>query len=243
MKSKVQNIPVITNISIEPFLSQELSLLFQELDSPVEVTPVPYMEYRSYGDAYGRADMVFIWLNLEAMVPDLDNGDTEFWKGCISDIKRLYQEISRYLSEISQANIIIALFEHYSSYLPIVTGHNGDAAINGLNRSLMESLSGQAAFLDLMHIIASVGISNAYSAKNRYRWNYPYSQTLTKAVAAELYKRHLIDTGNTKKCVVVDCDNVLWGGILSEDGMDNLKLGSSGLGREHQDFQRFLLSL
>lgn len=43
--------------------------------------------------------------------------------------------------------------------------------------------------------------------------------------------------------IVVDCDNVLWGGILSEVGMENLRLGSSGLGKEYQDFQRFLLAL
>lgn len=66
---------------------------------------------------------------------------------------------------------------------------------------------------------------------------------LTKAVAAEIYKQYLIHIGYMKKCVVVDCDNVLWGGILSEDGMEGLRLGGSGLGKECQDFQRFLFAL
>lgn len=42
---------------------------------------------------------------------------------------------------------------------------------------------------------------------------------------------------------MLDCDNVLWGGILSEDGIEGIHLGNSGLGREYQDFQRFLLNL
>ena len=39
---------------------------------------------------------------------------------------------------------------------------------------------------------------------------------------------------------MLDCDNVLWGGILSEDGFENIKLSSSGLGKPYQDFQRYL---
>jgi FkbH-like protein len=42
---------------------------------------------------------------------------------------------------------------------------------------------------------------------------------------------------------VLDGDNVLWGGILSEDSMENIKLGGSGFGRAYQDFQRVVLSL
>ena len=53
----------------------------------------------------------------------------------------------------------------------------------------------------------------------------------------------MIATGNTKKCLVLDCDNVLWGGILSEDGIDGINISGSGLGRPFQDFQRYLLDL
>ena len=36
---------------------------------------------------------------------------------------------------------------------------------------------------------------------------------------------------------------MLWGGILSEDGIENIKLSGSGFGRVYQDFQHFVLSL
>ena len=36
---------------------------------------------------------------------------------------------------------------------------------------------------------------------------------------------------------------MLWGGILSEDRIENIKLGGNGWGRIYQDFQRFVLSL
>lgn len=98
-------------------------------------------------------------------------------------------------------------------------------------------------FIDLKHLIAEVGISNAYDSKSKYRWNAPYSKILIEAAVKEIHKQYLIEKGITKKCLVLDCDNVLWGGILSEDGIENIKLSGSGFGRVYQDFQRFVLSL
>ena len=240
---KTEHIPIITNLSIEPFLSRELSALSDGAGVLLEPVPIPYMEYREHGGIYGKAGMVFIWLDLEGMLPGWDNGGGGLLEGCASLVERTYQELCGYLSSVSQAELLIALFENYSSPLAIVAGHESDMAVDGLNRRIQEGLSRQAVFLDMRHLIASVGTGSAYSPKDRYRWGYPYSQALTRAVAAELYKQHAILTGRTKKCVAVDCDNVLWGGILSEDGMEGLRLGGSGLGKEHQDFQRFLLAL
>jgi len=44
-----------------------------------------------------------------------------------------------------------------------------------------------------------------------------------------------------KKVLVLDCDNTLWGGIVSEDGIDSLVLGGDGTGRIYTDFQRIIL--
>ncbi|MHA1983767.1 MAG: HAD-IIIC family phosphatase, partial [Candidatus Hodarchaeales archaeon] len=46
----------------------------------------------------------------------------------------------------------------------------------------------------------------------------------------------------SKKCIVLDLDNTLWGGIIGEDGMDGIKLNTNSPGNEFVDFQRLLLS-
>ena len=66
---------------------------------------------------------------------------------------------------------------------------------------------------------------------------------MIESAAREIHKRYLIENGTTKKCLVLDCDNVIWGGILSEDGIENINLSKRGLGRPYQDFQKFILSL
>ena len=49
--------------------------------------------------------------------------------------------------------------------------------------------------------------------------------------------------GITKKCIVLDLDNTLWGGVIGEDGFDNIKLGDDAVGRSFVEFQKRLLAL
>lgn len=44
-----------------------------------------------------------------------------------------------------------------------------------------------------------------------------------------------------KKCIVVDLDNTLWGGVLGEDGIDGIQLGDTYPGRAFKHFQEHLL--
>jgi FkbH-like protein len=47
----------------------------------------------------------------------------------------------------------------------------------------------------------------------------------------------------TRKCIVLDLDNTLWGGIIGEDGLEGLKLGPSQEGQSFYEFQKYLLAL
>ncbi len=48
---------------------------------------------------------------------------------------------------------------------------------------------------------------------------------------------------NTKKCIVLDLDNTLWGGIVGEDGFDGIQLSLSHPGASFIAFQQALLDL
>lgn len=47
----------------------------------------------------------------------------------------------------------------------------------------------------------------------------------------------------TKKCIILDLDNTLWGGIVGEEGISNIKLGPEKEGKPFYDFQKKLLEL
>jgi FkbH-like protein len=47
----------------------------------------------------------------------------------------------------------------------------------------------------------------------------------------------------TRKCLVLDLDNTLWGGVIGEDGMEGIKLGPTPEGRPFLEFQKYILNL
>ena len=46
-----------------------------------------------------------------------------------------------------------------------------------------------------------------------------------------------------KKCLVLDLDNTLWGGILGEDGFEKINIGPTGEGKPFTEFQTAIFSL
>ena len=49
--------------------------------------------------------------------------------------------------------------------------------------------------------------------------------------------------GVFKKCIVLDLDNTLWGGIIGDDGMKNIEIGDLGIGKAFTKLQIWLLQL
>ena len=63
------------------------------------------------------------------------------------------------------------------------------------------------------------------------------------ALAKEYGKYIRALKGKTKKCLVLDCDNTLWGGIVGEEGLSGIKLGGTYPGSSFQSFQEKILNL
>lgn len=49
--------------------------------------------------------------------------------------------------------------------------------------------------------------------------------------------------GDVRKCVILDLDNTVWGGIIGEDGLENIQIGDLGVGKIFTEFQVWLRAL
>ncbi len=47
----------------------------------------------------------------------------------------------------------------------------------------------------------------------------------------------------SKKCLVLDLDNTLWGGVVGEDGVNNIRLGLHYEGKVFYEFQKYIFAL
>lgn len=50
-------------------------------------------------------------------------------------------------------------------------------------------------------------------------------------------------SGAVKKCLILDLDNTLWGGIVGDDGWENLQIGGLGIGKAFTELQEWALKL
>src|SRR5580658_3445425 len=49
--------------------------------------------------------------------------------------------------------------------------------------------------------------------------------------------------GRIRKCLVLDLDNTLWGGVIGDDGLENIEIGALGIGKAFTDLQYWALKL
>ena len=96
---------------------------------------------------------------------------------------------------------------------------------------------------ELAEIAANMGRDHFYSAKMWYYGSIPFSMAGEKALAAECFRCWNALRGERKKCLVLDLDNTLWGGVIGEDGLGGIQLGPTKEGAIYQNFQRRILEL
>jgi predicted enzyme involved in methoxymalonyl-ACP biosynthesis len=77
----------------------------------------------------------------------------------------------------------------------------------------------------LADVVAQVGRSHAFNWRTHYRGHVTWSDTLMAAVAERYVGFALAAMGKATKCIVLDLDNTLWGGVLGEDGPAGIALG------------------
>ena len=49
--------------------------------------------------------------------------------------------------------------------------------------------------------------------------------------------------GKFKKCLILDLDNTLWGGIIGDDGIENIQIGNLGIGKAFTELQLWVKEL
>lgn len=84
----------------------------------------------------------------------------------------------------------------------------------------------------------------SFQPKLWYLSKNPFSNLVYKRATNEIKAILRTNFGGSRKLIILDLDDTLWGGIVGDDGWKNLKLGGHDyIGESFQDFQKELLKL
>ena len=128
-----------------------------------------------------------------------------------------------------------------------------DRALPGTARSLADALNRRIAeavlqsndiLLDVAGIAETVGLAE---------WHSPALWNLAKLPFADAYVPFYADhiariiaalRGKSRRCLVLDLDNTVWGGVIGDDGLEGIKLAQGdATGEAHLSVQQLALAL
>ncbi len=250
------NITILRNITVEPIkpyieyltlcMGFRANLVFGDYDNILQDILTSKLLQKN-------SDCTMVFLKLETLSPALIYRFTELSpKEIQSEIELIHNFIDTALKGIRAKTNSLVCWHGFE--LPISPAFGmldfGNesmqyAVIEGLNRFLKKQLSTHSScyYIDLNNIRSTLGIFNFYDNRYWHMAKSPFTLAALKNIAIDNFKLIRASKGKNKKCLILDCDNTLWGGIVGEDGLDGIKLGPDYPGSAFYEFQQEILSL
>ncbi|MBF0098641.1 MAG: HAD family hydrolase [Magnetococcales bacterium] len=125
------------------------------------------------------------------------------------------------------------------------TSHGQGSTVHRLNQTVRQTIStvANAYYIDMGRLMARVGAKHFFDARNWHLWRAPFTLAAYAEIVQEECKYIRARVGKNKKCLVLDCDNTLWGGIVGEEGVAGIKLGLVAPGSVYRELQQQILEL
>ncbi|MFM7320019.1 MAG: HAD-IIIC family phosphatase, partial [Armatimonadota bacterium] len=125
------------------------------------------------------------------------------------------------------------------------SGHRARfAEVDAAVRALAAQRAPRVVLLDQERAEAAHGKGRVRDDRMWYMASLPYSESFLPVLAKSQVRVLRALKGRTRKCIVLDLDNTLWGGVVGEDGVDRLHVGGTAApGNAFADLQRVLARL
>jgi FkbH-like protein len=113
-----------------------------------------------------------------------------------------------------------------------------------LNQYLMDHRPPNVTMLDFEYLSAMSGKNQWFDDAAYFTTKQPFSIRLMPMACDYVTNLIAVNRGQIRKCLVVDLDNTIWGGVIGDDGLSGLRLSPSDpLGEAFLAFQSYLLAL
>jgi FkbH-like protein len=132
----------------------------------------------------------------------------------------------------------------YGSLDSMIAGSNRKFCLDfnaGLALQIQNSSDVQ---FDAAGLAANIGNARWHDPVMFNQAKLPFAQDLVPLYSDHICRLLAAMRGKNRRCLVVDLDNTLWGGVIGDDGLDGIVLGQGdALGEAFIDIQRTLLAL
>jgi FkbH-like protein len=145
--------------------------------------------------------------------------------------------------QILQTNIVIPNFRQLGNFEGNVA-YSRENFLRLLNLNLVKIKPDNVVIIDLEYIASDAGKRNWFDYTNYFLNKSGFNIIFMGRVVRYFVNMISIGKGKIKKCLVLDLDNTLWGGIVGDEGPLGIQIDpNDAVGEAFRFFQNYLLSL
>jgi FkbH-like protein len=105
--------------------------------------------------------------------------------------------------------------------------------IADFNQGLVDQIRGEPDLLfDVASLAATVGYESWHDPAQWHLAKLSFAQRLVPLYADHLARLLAAARGLSRKCLVLDLDNTVWGGVVGDDGLEGIEVGQGSPGGE-----------
>jgi len=196
-----------------------------------------------------KPDAVLLALDFRAIPLKLSPGDAEAAAATVQGAIGYLQALRDGIKTNSNA---VCIFQTFAPPVETLFG-SLDRSLPGTRRSLLDAINRELAtlvlgsgdlLLDVAGLAETVGLAEWH---NTQLWNmakFPFSDHLIPLYADHVARSVAALRGKSRKALILDLDNTVWGGVIGDDGLDGIKVAQGDArGEAHLAVQRLALDL
>ena len=240
------------SVTPEPKIAYLGNFVLDLLPSYVKVTAAKHGIYcGGYVGSYGQyfqeimgegsglksfaPDMIFLFLDMRELEPEIVHSfgmlNVERKKELRDNILKHIRDWTAAASKHIGGTLIVSNFAmpaYTQNGLADQTDSSGEMRFYyDLNIRLAEMFANDQSVMlfDLSKLTIKFGWEQIFDPKLYYMAKMLWSERFLPVVADEILRTIIAVRGMARKCLVLDLDNTLWGGIIGEDGVRGVKVG------------------
>lgn len=183
-------------------------------------------------------------LHLDTATADRDAAKSNV-ENAFAYIKAVAENLRPSLSGPVLLQTIVSPVEPFFGSLDAAEPSSSYAMVQALNAKIVDWVSEtDGVLVDAARLAAAVGADRWLDPVHWYSAKLSVAPQLVPLFADQIARTIAALRGKTRKCLVLDLDNTVWGGVIGDDGLDGIALGQgSAEGEAFLSVQRTALEL
>lgn len=189
---------------------------------------------------------IVLWLGTGKLYEEFMEEDTVTRKYFADHCLKRIQDYWDYVEKYSNARLLQMNFPEFNDMALGSYSCKIDSTfvyqIRRLNYLLQETASKRqnVYIVDILTIQMRIGLETFSNPQLYYSSKMEISMEALPFVAKAVVDILLAMEGRVKKCIVLDLDNTLWGGVIGDDGLAGIEIGEFGKGHVFTNIQYWL---